>query len=178
MLEDVVELAKYPGRREQLLINITAKITIALWKTYGVRVLSKSRKLDVETIMGNERDFTSSDLRTSLEAWAQRFAFTHLQMPLPTYDSAAVTLGFSMLDTHKQKTSPASLNLRGSEPYLGSSVFATTETLTIPTHKIDRSTEQCEKNEKKNTDESGGKWFKKASIPFGSRWLNRFSKKS
>ncbi|OLY79558.1 hypothetical protein AYI68_g6369 [Smittium mucronatum] len=68
-----------------------SQISLTLNRAYGVRIQKHSSpKNYVDLFVISEQDLTTPDLRSSLEAWANRFSSIHLGIPLPTIESSTL----------------------------------------------------------------------------------------
>ncbi|PVU87313.1 hypothetical protein BB559_006107 [Furculomyces boomerangus] len=100
MVDNITSINISKSKTQHCELYVAAQISNALKKTYGIFITTQKNTHPVPgPSVLNEHALTSSDLRTSLEAWAQTFVNRYLQMPLPTHESTCITLGYSMFET-------------------------------------------------------------------------------
>ncbi|PVU98123.1 hypothetical protein BB561_000127 [Smittium simulii] len=93
MINHIVAFNNSFEKKEQIYHVIASQITLALKKSYGIYVLdSETLHSDADYLRSKSTSLTSSDLRTSLEAWARIFANKYLNTNLPTYNESCTTV--------------------------------------------------------------------------------------
>ncbi|PVV05215.1 hypothetical protein BB560_000263 [Smittium megazygosporum] len=102
MIENLKALNSRQIEKARLSQILSARITTALKKSYGVHVLDPEIfHFEPKYAVSRHHSLTSSDLRTSLEAWAQVFSRRYLDIPLPTYSNSCVLLDDLYSESYK-----------------------------------------------------------------------------